>query len=341
MAVPLSLLSTLLLLTVGLNTAGMANPSHSELTELVRSGFLDSARTINGTALKANPEDPGTRLLAAKLSLEGTKAHQLFRGLADGKNPGPEQAESLYRTAQYFYATGRYHMAIPYFRKYIQLHPQGDLMEPAHYWMAQACVIYSQQNSPDKADYLDTSRVYLNSLQKNITVGHYYHSLAWEGLARTALAQRDTLEALRAYRLALESAPDDVRPTILFLLARLEGFDSPEGRRKVSLLRSSFANSLETGLLPSPVGSPGVPSWNENASQAFTLQVGAFSQAANAQNLESRLRRLGLSPRIVRDVAEKGLYRVYVGEFASQAEAKAWSDTRLIPQGWDAYVVKP
>ncbi len=327
-----------ILSATGVETLALSSPSHLE--KLILSGQVDSARNLSESALKKNPDSQEARFLAAKLSLDGKKSHRLFRGVADGKKKGPEHGESLYRTAQYFYAVGQYHMAIPYFRDYLRQYPEGDWMEPAHYWMSHACLIFAQANSPGKNDYIDSSRIYLEGLHKKITPGNYYHALAWEGLARTSLAQGDTAEALRSGRIALESAPDDARPALLLLLTRIEGPGSQAGSRLAALLRTQFPGAVETGLLPQQTQAPGASQPERVKDGPYVLQVGAFSQMENARNLETRLRDLGHQADIIRDLDGKRLYRVFVGGFPTRIDAETWAERHLSPQGWQALAIR-
>lgn len=76
--------------------------------------------------------------------------------------------------------------------------------------------------------------------------------------------------------------------------------------------------------LPAPADAAGKP---------FTLQCGAFTQAANAEAMMASLGKLGLAPETVeRDRGGKRIFQVRVGRFASVEEAEAFARDRLKPQ---------
>lgn len=74
--------------------------------------------------------------------------------------------------------------------------------------------------------------------------------------------------------------------------------------------------------------------------KGFAVQVGAFSEIANARVLAQNVQKEGKSPvffwRTRRGKAP--LYRVVVGDFAKRAEAERFRD-RLRSEGWQAFVV--
>jgi cell division protein FtsN len=78
---------------------------------------------------------------------------------------------------------------------------------------------------------------------------------------------------------------------------------------------------------------PALPIPPDPAGKPFTLQCGAFTQAANAEAMMSSLGKLGLAPETVeRDRGGKRIYQVRVGRFASVEEAEAFARDRLKPQ---------
>jgi cell division septation protein DedD len=77
---------------------------------------------------------------------------------------------------------------------------------------------------------------------------------------------------------------------------------------------------------PQPPENPAV------TSGGFTLQLGAFAQAANAQTLAAGIRKLGLSPEIIEsERSGKHMYQVRLGRFASADMAQEFANRNLKP----------
>ena len=69
------------------------------------------------------------------------------------------------------------------------------------------------------------------------------------------------------------------------------------------------------------------------AEKPFTLQCGAFTQAANAQAMMSTLSKLGLAPETLeRKRGGKIIYQVRVGRFTTPEEAEGFARDRLKPE---------
>lgn len=93
--------------------------------------------------------------------------------------------------------------------------------------------------------------------------------------------------------------------------------------------------ATETGTLPPerPHAARPVPAPGDSAAKPFTLQCGAFTQAANAQAMATALSKLGLAPETVeRDHGGKRIFQVRVGRFGTAEEADAFARDRLKPQ---------
>jgi len=84
----------------------------------------------------------------------------------------------------------------------------------------------------------------------------------------------------------------------------------------------SSGKVTETPTLPKPPA----------AAKAFTLQLGAFSQAGNAQAMMGSVSKLGLNPELVEsERAGKRIYQVRLGRFATSAEAEEYARRELKP----------
>jgi tetratricopeptide (TPR) repeat protein len=335
-----------------------------EIRRLARRGMLDSAYALCRQAMASGEDDPSMRFLSAKLAPEGKVSAGHFKDLVEAGRSGTEKEESLFRLGQYYYAAGRYHLAIPAFRDYVRNHPKGDWKEPAHYWMGSACLAFVQTR-PEKSDYLDTGLVYFRSLLEQTPAHHYYHPLALEGIAKIKVARGEWREAWDAAQGALVKAPEDERASILLLAAQLgRSLDRGEETRLVSRLVNEHPASPEVRYLRKLNGAakpgdwrapalPGAPpeasatvdgieqeqgsmiqiTADRDSKDGYTLQLGAFAQPDNARGLVSDLAKHGFKPEVKE--AERGdrrLYQVRLGRFATVEEALEFARTNLQPR---------
>lgn len=335
-----------------------------EIRRLARRGQLDSAYALCRQAMASGEDGPSMRFLAAKLAPEGKVSAGHFKDLSEAGRSGAEKEESLFRLGQYYYAAGRYHLAIPSFRDYIRNHPKGDWMEPAHYWMGSACLAFVHTR-PEKSDYLDTGLVYFRRLLEQTPSHHYYHPLALEGIAKIKVARGEWKEAWEAAQGALVKAPEDERASILLLAAQLgRSVDRGEETRLLSRLvrehpaspEVRYLRKLNGGAKPgewrapafagAPAEAPGQPEAEkegksiparaaaaEESKDGYTLQLGAFALSDNARGLVSDLAKHGFKPEVKE--AERGdrkLYQVRLGRFASVEEASEYARTHLQPR---------
>jgi cell division septation protein DedD len=236
-----------------------------EIRRLARRGLLDSAYARCRQAMASGEDGPSMRFLAAKLAPEGKVSAGHFKDLVEAGRSGPEKEESLFRLGQYYYAAGRYHLAIPSFRDYVRNHPKGDWKEPAHYWMGSACLAFAQTR-PEKSDYLDTGLVYFRRLLDQTPSHHYYHPLALEGIAKIKVARGEWREAWEAAQAALVKAPEDERASILLLAAQLgRSMDRQEESRLVSRLAAEHPASPEVRHLRKLNGNANPRDWRAPA----------------------------------------------------------------------------
>ncbi len=374
--------------------ATAAGPAGREtILDLARKGLLDSARAAALKALAAHPDDAFMLLLIGKLSPAGQEsADYLQKAIKAGGNSA-EAEEALFRLGQYTYATGKYYLAIPYFRVYLRTYPQGGWRDPATYWMGNACLALVRSRG-DKTSYLDSGEIWFAKLLDETKPGDYYRPLALEGLAKAKAGKGDREGAWQATTQAMDKAPDEEKPSLLLLGAQTrQGVDrgaeksllsqlianypqSPEARylRKLNAgadtarwksgsgfprtpVPSAPGDSVAAGASPeasraaasaapaaapaaAPPAAPSAAAAHPAASipsapsgKPFTLQCGAFTQAANAQAMMATLSKLGLTPETLeRERGGKRIYQVWVGRFATPEEAEAFARDRLKPQ---------
>ncbi len=97
---------------------------------------------------------------------------------------------------------------------------------------------------------------------------------------------------------------------------------------------STTGAAAATGPAPTPAGTAIVP---PGASGAWAIQLGAFGQPANAEELVTRLRKAGhrIETETVRTAGGASLTRVRVAWFRSEAEAGAWAAAHAAALGRD------
>jgi cell division protein FtsN len=352
-------------------------PGREEITTLARKGLLDSALGLCAIALDSAPNDPFLLLMMGKLSPGGKESSEYFKKAGKAGVQSAEAEESLFRLGQFHYATGKYYLAIPFFRDYLRLFPKGDWKEPAAYWMGNACLSLAQ-GRPDRAAYLDSGAVWFQKLLDRTSPEDYYHPLALEGLAKAKAYKGDREGAWQAAKTALENAPEEEKSPLLLLAAQLrQGVDRNEEKSFMAMVVGRYPQSpearylrkLNAGLdtakwksgsgLPRPapaaakdslaafpaspaaqppdtaaIVAPKLPAASPAAAAGmkFTLQVGAFSQASNAQTMMANLAKVGVAPELVEtNRAGKPMYQVRVGRFSTSEEAAEFAKTRLKP----------
>lgn len=368
-------------------TSPQLSGERDAILALARNGMLDSAHSLCLQALARKPDDAFLLLMIGKLGSSGKESAEAFKKAAKAGGHGPEAEESLFRLGQYTYATGKYHLAIPFFRDYLREYPDGDWKQPTLYWIGNASLALSGSR-PDRTNYLDSAAAWFVRLLADTKPADYYHPLALEGIAKAKAAKGDREGAWRTVLSALDKAPEEERPALLLLAAQVrQGVDRGTEKSLMMQLTSKYPQSPETRYLRKLNGSADTSKWKSGsglpraealakdtsatamasaksdsvkaatafdlpkapahapAAQAtvekpapapglpYTLQCGAFTQAANAQAMMASLARLALSPELVeRERGGKRIYQVRVGRFASVADADAFARANLKPQ---------
>ena len=89
----------------------------------------------------------------------------------------------------------------------------------------------------------------------------------------------------------------------------------------------------DAGPMPSEVRPVPVPAGPGPSGKPFTLQLGAFSQAANAQAMMASLAKSGLTAELVESTrGGKPIYQVRIGRFATAEEAAEYAHVNLKPR---------
>ena len=350
-----------------------AAADHDAILALAREGRLDSARAAARKALSARLDDVFLLLLLGKLSAAGQESADYLKRAIQAGSGTPEAEEALFRLGQYTYATGKYYLAIPHFRDYLRRYDRGDWKHPALYWMGNACLALARSrddrmNYLDSGaawfrKLLEDTRpgeyyhpLALEGLAK-AKAGRGDREGAWQ-TAQEALANAPEEEKPPLLLLAAQTRQGVDRAAEKSLLAQLVAKypQSPETRylrrfnanadtsrwksgpglpRAPQPARDSSDLATGTGASASASAPAGIPAARpaHDSVPAYTLQCGAYTQAANAQSMLSALSKLGLSPETVeRERGGKRIYQVRVGRFASPEAAEAFARERLKPQ---------
>ena len=232
--------------------ASPVDPAGREaLLALARKGLLDSARSVALKAHASHPDDAFILLLLGKLSPAGQESAEYFQKAIKVGGNSPEAEEALFRLGQYTYATGKYPLAIPYFRAYLLRFPKGGWKDPATYWMGNACLALVRARG-DKVGYLDSSETWFAKLLEGTKPGEYYHPLALEGLAKAKAGKGDRDGAWKATQEALEQAPEEEKPPLLLLAAQTrQGVDRGAEKSMLMRLLAKYPQSPEARYLRS------------------------------------------------------------------------------------------
>jgi TolA-binding protein len=230
--------------------ASASNPAGREaILDLARKGLLDSARATALKSLAAHPDDAFLLLLIGKLSPAGQESADYLQKAIKAGGSSAEAEEALFRLGQYTYATGKYYLAIPYFRVYLRSYPQGGWRDPATYWMGNACLALVRSRA-DKASYLDSGEIWFAKLLEETKPGDYYRPLALEGLAKAKAGKGDREGAWQATMQAMDKSPDEERPSLLLLGAQTrQGVDRGKEKSLLSQLIAKYPQSPEARYL--------------------------------------------------------------------------------------------
>jgi tetratricopeptide (TPR) repeat protein len=229
--------------------ASLPADAHEAALALARQGLLDSARAVSLKALATHPDDAVLLLLLGKLDPSGKESADYYKKAIKAGGSSPEAEEALFRLGQYTYATGKYHLAIPYFREYLGKYPDGGWRDPALYWMGNACLSLAQSRH-DRTNYLDSGVKWFAKLLDGTKPADYYHPLALEGLAKAKAARGDREGAWQAVQAALEKAPEEEKPPLMLLAAQVrQGVDRAAEKSLMAQLVSRYPQSPEARYL--------------------------------------------------------------------------------------------
>jgi tetratricopeptide (TPR) repeat protein len=276
-----------------------------------------------------------------KLASDGSESMEYFKKVAESAPGSNEKEEALYRIAQYYFAKGKYATSISFFRQAMNQFGKGKWNIPTRYWLGQAYL----NHGAIQPEYIDSAEIHYIQFLKLLPNRHYYSTMALEGLAKARLNKNQTEPASETINMALESAPDDLKPNLYFLsflLARHTA-DTSGQKEYAEKILSKYPYSLESKYLKEkyPEYRPYLkfPGASKNHT-GFALQLGAFSLRENAQKTAEELKAQNIDASIV--IKEKNrtkLFLLQTGNFASRQNAENFGEQYLKPKGLSYYVV--
>jgi tetratricopeptide (TPR) repeat protein len=323
-------------------SSGVVSLKKDEVLSLARKGLLDSAYSVSQRRLKDNPQDVFSLFMMGKLSFDGNESRYYFEKVIELASTGPEKEEALYRLAQFYFAKGQYHKAISFYRKVIEQYPEGMWITAASYWLGQACLNYGTE----KPEYIDTAETQYINLLQSLSAGHYYYTMALEGLAKVRIEKDKWEAAFEAIALALETAPQDQRSHLLFLAVIATGNlkDTVGQKYYAGKLISEYPHSLEaTGLKRER--SLLITSANSDKNMVelsgYVIQLGAFLSVSNAEKALNDLKLHKFKVFIVKESrGEQKRFLIHTSVFPTREKADHFGETVLKPKEIPYYIVK-
>jgi len=243
-------------------------------------------------------------------------------------------AKSYFQLGQSYYLQGEYDKALDHYGKIIVSYPDDETYWPTRYWKCRTLI--------SRGDYQE-AMVALRALEKSNFVGINKDAIMM-AMGSCYMGMNDYENAAAAYRSLVEFMPDSRRvPSAYLLLARsLQNLGEPEAARTLyQKVLKSYGDSIEAqqaqqylSSLSTPTPKfqpleavkrkPTTPKATKEAPESsyFSIQVGAFSNKSNAENLAKRLRNKGYSVDIIPPASGKSrLHKVRVGRYKTQEDA--------------------
>ncbi|HEX4792816.1 MAG TPA: SPOR domain-containing protein [Humisphaera sp.] len=197
---------------------------------------------------------------------------------------------------------------------YLARHPSGPGAPEAYYLQGRAY----EQRASESHEQTAAARADLNSARAayakglSLPAAPKWAALLHTGLANVAYFEDDFATALREWQTAYPNlADDDAKAWALYRIGicqqRLGSF--PQADHTFAEVRQQYPGSEAAGRAATRIGA-----------KAFYIQVGAFSDNANAQKLAQSLAQQGLGAGVAVDAG--GRYAVRVGPAATYADAK-------------------
>ncbi|MFH1008305.1 MAG: tetratricopeptide repeat protein [Candidatus Latescibacterota bacterium] len=320
----------------------LASPARCDLLSeglaLFEAGEYAKAHEKLSAHLAAEPESPEALFYLGKTETDGAQAQESFRMFL-AKYPQHALAdEALFGIAQYYYARGFYVTARQHLLRLLETYPDGDLSDRALYTLGLTFLA---------TDEFEAARTRFEQMLAD------YPESGWASYARGGMVdayfgEGQYVEAIRtADGVLMEKGNDPIKSSVLFRVS--ECYDKLGKKEQAAATRRRIAaecpGSYEATLTPS------VPAETEKdaldpkntvlETGSYSVQVGAFGNAANATKLARVLSEAGYDVRIDERTGEQNmLHLVRVGAYPTREEAAAASEKLCQATGLACRVVK-
>ena len=310
----------------------------SEGLALYEAGEAAKAHEKLTAHLSSHPDSPEALFYLGRTETDGARAQEVFRMFL-AKHPRHELADdALFQIAQYYYARGFYVTARQHLARLSETYPESDLGDGVLYRLGLTFLA---------TDEFEAARARFTKVMerhpKSSWVPH-----AKMGMVDAYFGEEQYEKAMRvAVRLLTEEDVDAIKSNVLYVLSQCYG--KLGKKKKAEAARRRIAEecpgSYEATLvaLPRPKGrGASVDSANGvRDTKPYTVQVGAFGNAANATRLAHKLTTDGYEVRLSTKTVERSvLHLVWVGAHRTRKEAKAAADDLRRATGLECRVVK-
>jgi len=290
----------------------------SEGLTLFEAGEYAKAHEKLSAYLASHPDSPEALFYLGRTERDGARAQELFR-MFSAKYPKHELADdALFQIAQYYYARGFYVTARQHLLRLLETYPESNLGDRALYRLG-LTFLATDEFEAARARFIEMTERHPESswepYAKMGAVDAYFGEERYEEAARIA------------ERLLTEKEAGAIKSNVLYVLSQC--YEELGKKEKAEAARRRIAEECPKSYEATLVGSP--PQKTKKASMdstaLYTVQVGAFGNAANATRLVHKLTTDGYEVRIhEKTVEENVLHLVWVGAYRTRKEADAAAD---------------
>lgn len=292
-----------------------------EAVKLFKEGRWEEAGGKFQQLLDQDPTGAEALYYLGKLEGDADKSLEYRQRFLSLHPQHPWADQVLYGVAQYNFALGYYLTAAKEYHRLIRSYPQSELGAEALFWLASSKLAIG---AADSADH------YFRHLLET----HGQSDMAiWSKLGRadaSYMAQNFSQAKSRCRNFLDEHPNSPLVPVALFRMAEIQDAQGERAEATVTLqkLVNDYAITYqatqaqrkltEWGWTDHKKGAPEI----EIQAGRYTVQVGAFSKRANANNLETQLSSWGYQVEVVKRAGRhRTLYLVWVGSYESREEA--------------------
>ena len=310
----------------------------SEGMAFFEAGEVAKAREKLSAYLSSHPDSPKALFYLGRTETDGARAQEVFRMFL-AKYPKNELADdALFQIAQYYYARGFYVTARQHLLRLLETYPKSDLGDRALYRLG-LTFLATDEFEAARARFMEVMAQHPKSSRipyaKMGIVDAYFGEARYEEAVRVA------------ERLLTEEKADTIKSNVLYVLSqcyeKLGNKEKAEAsRRRIAEECPESYEATLVGLPPQRVKRVSVDSAQGiRETKPYTVQVGAFGNAANATRLAHKLTADGYEARIsTKTVEESVLHLVWVGAYQTRKEAETAAEGLHRTEGLECRVVK-